>query len=430
MNKILIIFFLICFCASCSFNPNSKIWKKKENDFSVNKANITKVLEVKTIQASEFNSNIKISLSSTSLQNYNYNNFGSYDYNGGLEKINLFNFSKFKFLDSIKSKPLFLKDAIIFFDKNGSLIKFNNNSKVVWKNNFYSKVEKKLYPKLNLAINGDNIVIVDNISKLYSVNVNTGKLNWIKNNSYPFNSEIKIFEDSFFVIDYNNTLRCFKIIDGSECWKLETESSFTISDIDFSLALVGQQVIFVNSIGDITAVNNSSGQILWQYPTQNSSIVNETYNLKFSQLVSDGKSIFFSNNRNEFYSIDIKTGSLNWKNDISSILTPIILDEFIFTISENGHLFTIQKEQGNIVRINDIYLSYEPKQKKNIQPEGFLIARNKIFLTNNNGHLIVIDLMSGKIEQIKKIAREKISKPYIFNQNLYLVKNGTIIKYD
>jgi len=31
--------------------------------------------------------------------------------------------------------------------------------------------------------------------------------------------------------------------------------------------------------------------------------------LKFQNLVSDGKSIYFSNNKNEFYSIDVKTGT-------------------------------------------------------------------------------------------------------------------------
>jgi outer membrane protein assembly factor BamB len=40
--------------------------------------------------------------------------------------------------------------------------------------------------------------------------------------------------------------------------------------------------------------------------------------LKSSQLVSDDKSIYFSNNKNEFYSIDIKTGVTNWINEINS----------------------------------------------------------------------------------------------------------------
>ena len=429
MIKIISIFFSLILISNCSFNSNSRIWNDQKNEIEQNE-NIVEIFGTKEVATKEFNSNISIDFSDTAPQNLKYNNFGSYDYKARLEKVEGYRFSKFNSLDGLNSKPLFLKDGLIYFDKKGALLRFDQNSKVIWKNNFYSKSEKKLNPILSLALDENNLVIVDNISKVYSVNLNTGELNWSKNNPYPFNSEIKIHNESFFAIDFNNTLRCFKIIDGSECWNLATESSFTISNTDYSLAIIDNQVIFNNSIGDITAVDISSGLIIWQLPTQSSNIINQTYNFKLSNLVSDGKSIFFSNNRNEFYSVDIKTGSLNWKNDISSKLTPIILDEFILTISEDGHLFTIQKEQGNILRINDIYSLYKAKKRKDIKPEGFVIANNKIFLTNNNGHLIVINLKTGKIEQIKKIAREKISKPYIFNQHLYLVKNGTIVKYD
>ena len=429
MIKIIAIFFSLILISNCSFNSNSRIWNDQKNEIEQNE-NIVEIFGTKEVATKEFNSNISIDFSDTAPQNLKYNNFGSYDYKARLEKVEGYRFSKFNSLDGLNSKPLFLKDGLIYFDKKGALLRFDQNSKVIWKNNFYSKSEKKLNPILSLALDENNLVIVDNISKVYSVNLNTGELNWSKNNPYPFNSEIKIHNESFFAIDFNNTLRCFKIIDGSECWNLATESSFTISNTDYSLAIIDNQVIFNNSIGDITAVDISSGLIIWQLSTQSNNIINQTYNFKLSNLVSDGKSIFFSNNRNEFYSVDIKTGSLNWKNDISSKLTPIILDEFILTISEDGHLFTIQKEQGNILRINDIYSLYKAKKRKDIKPEGFVIANNKIFLTNNNGHLIVINLKTGKIEQIKKIAREKISKPYIFNQHLYLVKNGTIVKYD
>ena len=43
----------------------------------------------------------------------------------------------------------------------------------------------------------------------------------------------------------------------------------------------------------VVTVDIETGLITWQLPTQSSDIVNETYNLKISKLVSDGKSIFF-----------------------------------------------------------------------------------------------------------------------------------------
>jgi outer membrane protein assembly factor BamB len=310
------------------------------------------------------------------------------------------------------------------------LLDITNSQKAVWKKNYYSKNEKKLKPKLNFLQAGDNLLVVDNISKYYSVNINSGKLNWSKNNTYPFNSEIKKNKDKFFVVDYKNTLRCYEIDDGSECWNLQTENSFTISNSKFSLIIVDDMVIFSNSIGDITAADIETGLIAWQLPTQSSNIINETYSFKISQLVSDGKSIFFSNNKNEFYSIDVKTGVTNWINDISSNLTPIIIGKLLFTVSNDGYLHAIEKINGNIIRINDLYLNYKLKKRDNIKPIGFAIGNGKLFLTNTDGKMIIVDLSDGKITGIEKIAGDFTSKPFIYNQNLFVIKNGSILKFN
>ena len=79
--------------------------------------------------------------------------------------------------------------------------------------------------------------LADSIAKYYSLNINTGEVKLVKKQTYPFNSEIKKIKDKIFVVDYKNTLRCFSN-DGSECWNLQTEDSFTISNSKFSLIIV------------------------------------------------------------------------------------------------------------------------------------------------------------------------------------------------
>ena len=169
----------------------------------------------------------------------------------------------------------------------------NENYKVSWSNNYYSKSEKKLNPKLNFLLASEDLLVADSISKLYSINLKTKKLNWIKQLKYSFNSEIKKNKNKIFAVDYKNILRCYSIIDGSECWNLQTEDSFTISDSRYSLVIIDDMVIFSNSLGDITAADIETGLIIWQLPTQSSSIINETYNFKISKLILDKNSIFF-----------------------------------------------------------------------------------------------------------------------------------------
>lgn len=432
MNRLLLIFIAIFLLNNCSFNENSRLWKDKEQPLE-NQKNVTQIFAEEQSVSLELNPDISLDLSNIKSSNKivdNQNNFGPLSYNGTLQKNGNFKFSKLENLDQFNLKPAFLNEGIIFFDNKGSVLRFNDEQKIIWKNNFYSKSEKKLKPKLNFAINNEDLIVVDNIAKYFSINLNSGELNWIKNNSYPFNSDIKIFEDKFFAIDYKNTLRCFKIMDGSECWNLQTEDSFTISNSKFSLIILDGKVIFNNSIGDITAVDIETGLIAWQLPTQSSSIINETYNFKISKLVSDGDAIFFSNNKNEFYSIDVKTGTTNWINKINSNLTPILTKDLIFTVSNEGFLFTIQKSTGNIIRINYLYKDYKEKKRKELKPIGFVIGNTNIYISNNDGKLIVADLSNGKVNFIEKIGGDTISEPFIVNQNLYVIKSGSIVRYN
>ena len=432
MTRVIILIISLILLNHCSFNENSRIWKDKEKKLKPLK-NIKKVFSEEKKISSEFNQELKLDLTKIKTNNKitdNKNNYGAQKYGGLFKKIGTYKFGKFEEINQLNFKPVFLENGLIFFDKKGSIISYNNNKKVLWKKNHYSKAEKKQKPKLNFVLDAENLLVTDSVAKYYSININTGELNWSKNNTYPFNSDIKKHKDKFFVIDYKNTLRCYEIKNGNECWNLKTEDSFTISNSKLSLIIVDDLVVFSNSIGDITAADIETGLIIWQLPTQSSSIINETYNFKISKLVSDGSSIYFSNNKNEFYSIDLKNGIINWKNEISSNITPVITGNLIFTVSEDGYLLAIEKNKGNIIRVTDLFNNYKLKKRKNIQPVGFAIDDTTLYLSNSDGKMILADLSAGNIKEIVKVSGDFISRPFIFSQNLFVIRNGSIVQYN
>ena len=432
MNKLIIIVISLVFLNHCSLNDNSRNWKDKDQKID-NPKNVKKIFSEEKKIIIELNQELKLDFSKSKTNNKivdNKNDYGFQNYSGLINKVGNYKFAKFDDIDQLNFKPIFLNDGLIFFDKKGSIYRYSNSQKVLWKKNYYSKAEKKLKPKLNFILEGENLLVTDNIAKYYSININSGELNWSKNNTYSFNSEIKKHKNRIFVVDYKNTLRSYNINDGSELWNLQTEDSFTISNTKFSLIIINDMVVFSNSIGDITAVDIKTGLIIWQLPTQSSKIINETYNFKTSKLVSDGKSIFFSNNKNEFYSVYAKTGTTNWINKINSNLTPIISGNFLFTVSNEGYLYLIEKNEGNILRITDVYKDYKIKNRKDIKPIGFAIGDTRLYLTNTDGKMIIVELDFGKVISIEKVARNFTSRPFIYNQNLFVIRNGSIVQYN
>ena len=445
MNKLSLLFLILLITNNCTVNKKQSITGKE-------KTNIEKTKDIQTIlskqikiendntiltkqarKEQELNPTLNIKFSDVELKkifNNNQNNIGKIFYEGNLEEIGKYKFSKFDNFEHIDMQPVFYNENIIFSDNKGTIIFYDQNQKVIWKTNIYNKNEKKLKPRLNFAINKDTLIVADNVAKYYAINILNGDIIWTKNNVVPFNSEIKIKDDIFYVVDYKNILRSISIKDGIEVWNLKTEESETKSNTKISIVVKDENIYFNNSIGDITAIDLKSGQLVWQLPTQSNNINKNAFKLSNSKLVIDEESIFFSNNKNEFYSIDIATGLINWKNEVNSNLRPIILDKFVITVSKKAYFYIIDKKNGNIIRINNLYKNYEIKKQKNKFTTGFLVGMDKIYLSNSDGKLIIADLNTGNIISIKKISGNKILKPYVNNNNLFLTRNGSIIKFN
>ena len=432
MSKFLGIILFFVFINSCSLDKKSGIWSNTEKIAEEKQRTLKELFKEEEALDTEFNPNIKINLSAKLIKNSFINNFdnnnGRINYNGNLKNISRFRFSKIDNFDQFEPEIVFNNDNLIFFDNKGSILKFSNSSKLIWKKNYYLKTEKKLKPILFFANNNDTLVVADNIAKYYALNINTGELLWSKINPAPFNSQVKIYKDMFFAIDFENILRCYSLKNGDELWKVKTEKTFISSQKKLSLIIVDNIVYFNNSIGDISAVDIKNGTLLWQTPTQSSEIYEDAFFLKTSDLIADNNSIVFSNNKNEFFSLDIKTGILNWKQKINSNLRSTLVDNIIFAISMEGFLIVIDNSSGNIIRITDIFRQFKKKQRTKIKPIGFIVGSNNIYLTTDHGRLMIIDILTGREKSILKIDNDKISRPFVLKKNLYIVKENSIIK--
>ena len=423
MNKFFLYLFLLLILSSCGFG-NKEIEEQYKN---------TKIIFEKSKPIKkELNSNLKIKLSKLTkgepFLGNNTNSAGNINFETNFKKTSSYKFSAIKEFNFNQPELIFTNDeSIVFFDGKGSIFKINKDMKEVWKVNHYTKKEKKLKPIIYFAQADKKIIAADNLSKVYLINLINGNLIKSIENNTGFNSNIKVSKDRFLIVDFDNKIRCFSTKDGSELWNFDTENPFIKSKKKLSLIIKGELVFFINSIGDLTALNINNGSLFWQTPTQSNVIYQDAFTLENSDLVFTNDSIYFSNNKNELFSIDARTGIINWKQTVNSILTPTIIENLVFVVSNEGYLFVIDNNNGNIIRITNMLKNIKNKKNK-IKPSGFIIARNKIYLSLNNGRLIKADVSTGIEENIYKLSGSKILRPKVFADKMYLLKNNAIIK--
>ncbi len=421
MNKAIKYIIILFFLSNCSFYNKNKV--KDENQIDIFK----KIQPIKK----EFNQQLKIKKFSLFKQksfiNNNTNNNGNVDFTTNFKKISNYKITKIKKFNSNQPELFFTNDEnIVFFNGKGTIFKLSSDLKEIWKINNYNKKEKKLNPILYFAQIDKKLIINDNLSKMYSINLDDGKVVWSKYGSSSFNSNIKVFNDKFLTVDFDNVIRAISSKDGKEIWNFKTENSFIKSQKKLSIILKDEIVFFINNLGDVTALDVNNGSLVWQTPTQSNLIYQNAFSLENSDLVFENNTIYFSNNKNEFFSIDARNGIIKWTQSINSSLRPSIIENLIFSVSNEGYLFVIDDKTGNILRITDILKNF--KNRDQIKPTGFIHGKHKLFVSLSNGRLLTIDSSTGALEEINKIHVSKISRPFVFKNSMFLIKDNGISK--
>ena len=179
-NFLLIIIFL--FFTQCSLDTKSGFWTKSEV-IDEKEDKLEEIFKSKEVLEKEFNADLKIRIKSVYTQNPFVNdisnNSGYINFESDFKNISKFKFKKIKNFDFINADLLIGNDSsLVFFDEKGSILKFDQKSNLLWKNNYYNKKEIKQNPVIYFASSNNVLIAADSIANLYAMNYLTGELLW------------------------------------------------------------------------------------------------------------------------------------------------------------------------------------------------------------------------------------------------------------
>ena len=439
LNKKISIIFIIIFALTnnCSFDNKTGIWgegAKEKKRISELENNQKEIIKVEKIFSSDeyFSKNILLrenlvltkarKNSAWEMPNSNYQNYLGNIYLPGIDNIFLkkkIGKNKFSLYQNITPLLVF-KNNIFFSDDTGTIFYVDEKGKIIWKKNIYKKAYKKIYKNLVFSISGNNIYVADNIGFVYSISINGGNLLWIRNYEVSIKSNIKVYDNKIFLINQDNKIFCLNASDGSMIWNLLSISSFIKSQNLLSVSITNEgDLVAITSSADIYKINSQTGNILWSRNTAETLYTDASDFFTSSEIVVTENEIIFSSGSNT-YSLDSETGSTNWKQDVSSIATPVINGKSIFIVTEYGYFIILDKSTGEIISSSNI-LKILKKKKQSTEIKGFIMGSGKIYSTTLNGFLIVSSASTGKAEYFKKIGSANISPLIISNGKLYLL---------
>ena len=427
--KLLIFFIILIFLQNCSFDNKTGIWKN-EKSFSKKENDIFKDLKIINTKNDTYNkitvadNNFKFIIPKPKI-NYEWNdiyynkknNFENLIYN----ELNQLAFKSKKITNKIVNNHiLFEKNNIITTDLNGNLIVYSSNSKkIVAKYNFYKKKYKKIKKILNISVENNIIFVADNIGYLYSYDYEKNKILWAKKYKVGFRSNIKISNDKLITSDENNNLFFFNKENGEVLKSIPTEETIVKNQFVNNIAINNNITLFLNTYGSLYAINSETMQILW-FLNLNQSLELNPSNLFYSnQIVTDKEKIFISSNKSTFI-IQLSTGSVIYKKNFSSKFKPIVINNYLFSITNNNLLIAMNIDSGKIIYsldINEEIANFTGTKKKEVQFKNFFFTNNKLMIFLKNSYVIYFKT-NGSIDDVFKLPSKINTNPIIINKSL------------
>ena len=427
--KIILISFVFVILISCSFDKKSGIWKNDSND-GIENNDVYSQFEDLIIVNSPYKNEIKIkdgfkfnipdsysNLKWTDIFYNQYNNLKNFKFS----ELNRKNFRSGKITrHNIDNYILYEDDNVISTDRSGNINIYSlSNKKKILKFNFYKKKYKKNLKILNIIVEKNIIYVSDNLGYLYSLDYYNKKILWAKNFKIPFRSNLKIFKNKLILSNQNNHLYFINKNNGNILKLIPTEETVVKNKFINNISLDNESTFFLNTFGSLYSVDNNKMQINWFINLNQNSSINPSDLFLGNKIVNTKDKIIVSTNYFT-YIMDNNTGSILYKKKFSSLIKPLIINNYLFLVSKNNFLISLNLNTGKIIYSYDInkkISEFLDTKKKRAEFKNVLMLNGKIFIFLKNSYVIVFEV-NGNIEKIVKLPFKMNSAPILVQDSL------------
>ncbi|CAL1329295.1 outer membrane protein assembly factor BamB [Candidatus Providencia siddallii] len=361
------------------------------------------------------------------------------------QKIFLFEKSKFNslftptilFKKKIKNKtknfysklsPV-LEDSIIYIANREGVVKaFEiNNSKELWhidlsiNNSFFSSKTSALLSS-GLTIYNNKIIIGTERGIVIALNKKNGQIFWKTQVNGEILSKPIVYNNLLIIYTNSGQLQSIDIKTGKIKWTVSLFMKLLSLRGESTPIISFETIIVCGDDGSINAISLSQGELIWKkyiFQLIKMNTINKFNDIDSSPIIDYGK-LYVITCDNILLSLDIFSGEVLWKKNLSSINDMIISGENIYIIDLNDRVLSIRKTDGKTLWIQDKLINncLSPPEMFN----GYLVFGDK------EGYLYWLNTINGNFVSINKIDNSAIKiRPIQFDDKLMVqTENGTV----
>ena len=308
-------------------------------------------------------------------------------------------------LDMNVSSGLGMHDNKIFFGTNDGMYYGFNIDKLATPYSFLDNLDfinllddTKVEPDVSIqlrseasspAVGIDNLIFIKlDDGDTASINLDQSLLEWnYKGRNVPLSMKgsaaIATLNNNIFVPRDDGNIISLVAKTGKLNWLVSISARSgrneleSLRDVEIT-PIIENGVLYIGSFqGNLVSIDIFTGSIIWSKPM---SII--------SHLSLDSSYLYVSDNSGSIYALDKYDGSVVWKQSMpEQIITTQthVIAEYLVTLSTQGHIIILNKEDGRLLTKKDILSDIDPQSKG-------LIIDKLLYIVSKDGRLNAIKI--------------------------------------
>ena len=327
------------------------------------------------------------------------------------------------------SAPVVAGGRVYTIDTNGVARAFDTrNGGAVWSTSFgKDSGNKDSNYGGGIAADGDRVYAVNGLGNVAALDAATGAQIWTVKPGGSLRGAPTVADGAVYVISQDNQIYSLKAADGTSNWS--SAAALEIAGVfgSASPAVARGTVIAGFSSGELNAYRYENGRVVWQDALSRTSISTSVASLSDidASPVIDGNQVFAVGKGGRMVALEINSGQRIWEQNVAGITTPWVAGDWVFVVTDEAKVVAMSRTTGKVRWINELPRWDNPKGKKGlIYYSGPILAGSRLIVAGSNGTLININPTNGSFQSQTKAGASISVPPVVAGGTLYILTDG------
>lgn len=282
-----------------------------------------------------------------------------------------------------------------------------------------------------IGTDGSRVFAATAWGQLVALDADSGAKLWEKKIAEPARGAPTVAGARIYVVTQSNTLLALNAADGSDVWSFRGVPEMGNLLSTNSPAVSGGLVVVPFTSGEIVAVDEKTGQPVWNDSLARASrsyAVSGLSTISASPVIADGV-VYATGVGSRTVAVQLRTGQRLWDAAFGSAHTPVVSGNAVFLVDLDDNLAALDRKSGEVLWATKLPVT--KAKKKRTHWAGPVLAGGTLWLASNEGGLIGVDPVAGRVTSTQTEGRPVMVSPItVQGKLLLLAADGTLSAWE